>query len=437
MSDLENFFYPKSIAIIGASNTHGKVGNALMLNLKKFKGKVYPINLKEKEVLGIKSYKNILDVKDKIDLAVIAIPEQATYNALEECGKKGIKNVIVITAGFSEVGNVNGQNKLIEISKKYKIRIMGPNNFGVVNPSINLDTSFSKLTPEKGNIALISQSGALWVYISQLSLNKFGFSIFASIGNMIDVDFADIIRYLNSEKNTKVIVCYIETLKNGKKFMDICKKSKKPVIAIKSGTTSAGQKATLSHTGSLAGEIEIYKAAFKQSNVFLVETVEDAFDKAQFLSYQKINGNRVVVITNGGGLGVLCADYCNKNNLDVVKLPQKLIDHFNLNHNWSRNNPIDLVGDADDTRYREIFVKLEENKNFFDSVIVILSQQEMIDVFKVAKEITEFRKRSCKNVVCCLVGIGDNINKAKELLNKNGILSFFEPERCAKVLKNI
>jgi len=437
MSDLENFFYPKSIAIIGASNTHGKVGNALMLNLKKFKDRVYPINLKEKEVLGIKSYKSVLDVKDEIDLAVIAIPEQVVYNTLEECGKKGIKHVIIITAGFSEVGNIGGQNKLIQISNKYKIRIMGPNNFGVVNPSINLDTSFSKLTPEKGNIALISQSGALWVYISQLSLNKFGFSIFASIGNMIDVDFADIIEYLDSEKNTKVIVCYIETLKDGKKFMNICKKSKKPVIAIKSGTTSAGQKAALSHTGSLAGEIEIYKAAFKQSNVFLAETVEDAFDKAQFLTYQKISGNRVIVITNGGGLGVLCADYCNKNNLDVVKLPQKLINHLNLNHNWSRNNPIDLVGDADDTKYREIFLKLEENKSFFDSVIVILSQQEMIDVFKVAKEISEFKKRSSKNVVCCLVGIGDNIDKAKKLLIDNGILSFFEPERCAKVLNNI
>ena len=436
MSDLEKFFYPENVAIIGASNTHGKVGNALMLNLKKFKGKVFPINLKEKEVLGIKSYKSVLDIKDKVDLAVIAIPEQGVYSVLEECGKKEIKNVIIITAGFSEVGNVYGQKKLIDISKKYKIRIMGPNNFGVVNPSINLDTSFSKLTPEKGNIALISQSGALWVYISQLSLSKFGFSIFASIGNMVDVDFSDIIEYLDSEKNTKVIVCYIETLKNGRKFMNICKKSKKPVIAIKAGTTQAGQKAALSHTGSLAGEIEIYKAAFKQSNVVLAETVEDAFDKAQFLVHQKLKGNRVVVITNGGGLGVLCADYCSKNNLDVVKLPQKLIDHLNLNHNWSKNNPIDLVGDADYSKYREIFLKLEENKSFFDSVIVILSQQEMIDVYKVAEEITEFRKRSNKNVVCCLVGIGDKIDKAKELLNKNGILSFFEPERCAKVLKN-
>ena len=437
MSDLNNFFYPKSIAIIGASNTHGKVGNALMLNLKKFKGKVYPINLNEKEVLGSKAYKSVLDIKEKVDLGVIAIPEKGVYSVLEECGKKGIKNVIIITAGFSESGNTEGQNKLIEISNKYNIRIMGPNNFGVVNPNINLDTSFSKLTPNKGNIALISQSGALWVYISQLSLNNFGFSIFASIGNMVDVDFADLIEYLNGEENTKVIVCYIETLKDGKKFMNICKKSKKPIIAIKAGTTNAGQKAALSHTGSLAGEIEIYKAAFRQSNVFLAETVEDAFDKAQFLVHQKLKGNKTIVITNGGGLGVLCADYCNKNLLDVVKLPQDLIDNLNLNHNWSKNNPIDMVGDADHTKYREIFLKLEKNNKFFDNVIVILSQQEMIDVFKVAKEISEFKSRSNKCVVCCLVGIGENINKTKELLNKNGILSFFEPERCAKVLKNI
>ncbi len=437
MDELEKFFYPKNVAVIGASNNHGKVGNALMLNLKKFKGKVFPINLNEKEILGIKSYKSVLDIKDNIDLAVIAIPEKAVYNVLEECGKKAIKNVIIITAGFSEVGNKEGQDKLIEIANKYKIKLLGPNNFGVVNTYLNLDTSFSKLTPDKGNISLISQSGALWVYISQLSLNKFGFSIFASLGNMVDVDFADIIKYLNSEKNTKVIVCYIETLKNGRKFINICKKTNKPIIAIKAGTTNAGSKAALSHTGSLAGEIEVYKAAFKQSNVYLAETVEDAFDKAQFLVHQRSNGNRTVIITNGGGLGVLCADYCSKNNLYVVTLPEILIKHLDLNHNWSRNNPIDLVGDADNIKYREIFLKLEENKYFFDNVIVILSQQEMIDVFKVAEEIVEFKNISRKAVVCCLVGIGENINKAKEILNKNGILSFFEPERCAKVLKTI
>ena len=437
MDDLDNFFYPKSVAIIGASNKHGKVGNALMLNLRKYKGKVFPVNLNEKEILGIKTYKNILEIKERIDLAEIAIPEKAVYNVLEECGRTNVKNVIIITAGFKETGNLNGEKRLENISKKYKIRILGPNNFGTVNPYTNLDTSFSKLTPEKGNISLISQSGALWVYISQLSLNRFGFSIFASLGNMVDVDFADLIGYLNTEKNTKVIVCYIETLKNGRKFMEACKKSKKPIIAIKAGTTNAGSSAALSHTGSLAGEVEIYKSAFKQSDVFLAETVEDAFDKAEFLVYQKLNGKRTIIITNGGGLGVLCADYCAKNNLDIIKLPLSLIKHLDLNHNWSRNNPIDLVGDADHTKYREIFLKLEKEKEFFDNVIVILSQQEMINVFKVALEISEFKNKSKKSVIACLVGIGENINKAKELLKKNGILSFFEPERCAKVLKNV
>ncbi len=437
MSDLEKFFYPKSIAVIGASNNEGKVGNALMCNLKNFEGKVFPINLNENEILGFKAHKSVLNVKENIDLGVIAVPEKSVYKVLEECGKKRIKNVIIITAGFSEIGNLNGQEALKKISDKYKIRVLGPNNFGTVNPYIKLDTSFSKLMPEKGNIALISQSGALWVYISQLSLEKFGFSIFASLGNMVDVDFADIIEYLNEEKNTNIIVCYIETLKNGKKFMEVCRKSKKKIIAIKAGSTDAGQKAALSHTGSLAGEIDIYKTAFKQSNVFLAETVEDAFDKAQFFLSQELKGKKTIIITNGGGLGVLCADYCAKNYLEIVKLPESLIEHLNLNHNWSKNNPIDIVGDADYIKYKEIFLKLEENKNFFDNVIVILSQQEMINVLHVAKEIVEFRKRSKKSVICCLVGIGENIDMSKKLLNENGILSFFEPERCAKVLKNI
>ncbi|MBI2672336.1 CoA-binding protein [Candidatus Woesearchaeota archaeon] len=439
MGDLDNFFYPKSVAVIGASNNPSKVGHSLIRNLKKFKGKVYPVNLKEKSIQGLKAYKSVLDIKGNIDLAVFAIPEPAVYNSLEECGKKGIKNIILITSGFAEVGNVKGQNKLINIYKKYNMRVLGPNNFGTMNPYINLDTSFAKSPPEKGNIALISQSGALWVYISQLSLNNFGFSVFASLGNMIDVDFADIVEFLNKDKNTKAIVCYIETLKNGRKFMKICKNSKKPVIAIKAGTSEAGKKAALSHTGSLAGEIEIYKAAFRQSNVFLVDTVQEAFDKAQFLTYQKIAGKRTVIITNGGGLGVLETDYSSENKLEVVKLPSKLISSLNkkLSNNWSKNNPIDVVGDASHEKYKEIFEELSKEKSFYDNVIVILSQQGMIDVYKVAEEIVRFRKKSKKSVVCCLVGIGKNIEKTKQLLKKNGIITFFEPERCSKVLKNI
>lgn len=430
---MKNFFNPKRVAVIGASNKEGKIGYALMYNLRYFKD-VIPINLKESAILGRKCYSSVLKYKGKIDLAVIAIPAKAVKQVLIECGKKKIRNVIIISAGFSEIGNVKEEESLLNIARRYRIRVLGPNCFGTVNPYLELDTSFAKAMPEKGNIAFISQSGALWSGVVEWSLDKFGFSKFASLGNMMDVNFADLIRYFNRDKLTKVIVCYIEYLKYGKKFMDAVRKSRKPVIVVKAGISETGVKAALSHTGSIAGEYEVYKAAFKQCGAILVESLRDAFNKASYLVNQKL-GKHVVIVSNAGGPAVLAADYCSKYNLDVVDLPINFIRCLKLPKTWSKQNPIDLVGDANHERYREVFRKLGKKK-FFDSVLVILTQQRMIDVIKVAEEVIDFKKKSKKNVVCCFMG-GNEVDVARNILLREGIPCFFEPQDAVKVLGNL
>lgn len=429
-SDIKNFFEPESIAVIGASNNEKKVGYALMYNLRNFENTI-PINIHEEEILGKKCYKTVLDYKDEIDLAVIAIPAEFIKKVLIECGKKKIKNVIIISAGFSEIGNVKEEQELVKIAKKYKIRILGPNCFGTVNPYLELDTTFARKTPEKGNIAFVSQSGALWSGIAESDIK---FSKFSSLGNMSDVSFPDLIKYFNKDPETKVIVCYIELLKNGREFMQVVKASKKPIIVIKAGSSEKGIKAALSHTGSLAGEYEIYKVAFRQCGAILVDTITEAFDKARHLINQKL-GKKVVIVSNAGGPAVLATDYCNKYNLEVVDLPKEFIKKLNLPETWSKNNPMDIIGDADSSRYKEVFDKLDK-ENFFDSVIVILTQQRMVDTINVAKEVINFRENTNKNIICCFMG-SNEAETAKELLENKGILCFFEIERAVKTLGKI
>ena len=421
---MKDLLHPKTIAVIGASNNRKKVGYSLMTNLKNFKGDAIPINLKGTPILGKKCYKSVLDIPKKVDMALIAVPAPVVPAVVKECVDKKIKNIVILSAGFSEVGNKEAEKKLLEITKG-KARILGPNCFGIVVPSLNIDTTFALLTPKDGDIAFISQSGALWAAIAIYSgIHHFGFSYFISLGNMIDLDFSDFIEYLDKDKNTRSIILYIERLVDGRHFMNTVKKCKKPVIAIKAGRSEAGKRAALSHTGSLAGSYETYDAAFRQSGVILVETLEEAFDKAKFL--QRPQGNRMVIVTNAGGPGTLTADYCEKHGFDVVKLPKNL-KFEKLPRAWSHNNPIDIVGDADADRFKYVFDILVKNKGFFDAAIVVMTQQKMINVKGTAKEIISFKKKLKKPLVVCWMTDAD-----KTLLEKEGIPCFFEPEKAVK-----
>jgi len=382
---INKFLNPKTIAVIGASKNPQKVGYALMDNLKDFNGKVIPINPKLK-------YKSVLDYNEVIDLAIIAIPTSFVNNALAQCGKKKIKNVIVISAGFSEVGNKKAEQEILRTAKKYNIRILGPNCFGIANPFIKLDTTFSKTSVKSGNIAFISQSGALWSYISDLSESAdIGFSGFVSLGNMSDLNFSEFLEYFSKDKKTKSIILYIEKLKDGKRFMEAAKRCKKPIYAIKAGKSNEGAKAAISHTGSLATDYEIYKGAFKQSGIILCESLEEALEKASKkqikIKQSKLSRiNEAVVITNAGGAGALVADYLSEKQIQI-------------------KGPYDILGTAKSNDYLEAFKKYNKSNNF----IIIMTPQTMTDVVEIAKIIVEFKKENGnKQIICCFLGKRDN-----------------------------
>ena len=397
---IDRLLNPSSIAVIGASEHPGKVGNILMKKLLKFKGEVIPINIEHNTVYGKKSYVSILNYKNNIDLAIIAIPAKGVIKVLEECGKKKIKNVIIISAGFSEIGNINAEKEIIEIGKRYKINILGPNCFGIANPYKNLDATFSNLSAKRGDTAFVAQSGALWSYLADVSSskNKPGFSTYVSLGDMADLEFDDFIEYFNKDSKTKKMILYVETLKDGKRFIEACKKSRKKIIVVKSGRTKIGSEATLSHTGSLATDFEIYKGAFRQAGIELKNSLAEAFNiKMQEI---KPKGKKIAIITNAGGAGALMTDYLIERGYDAEK-------------------PVDLLGTALSEDYRKSFEKLK--KSDADSVIVILTPQSMSQPEQTANEIIKFSKY--KPIIAVFLG-ENSIKKAKQMLEKNRIRCF-------------
>jgi len=412
--ELTNFFRPKNIALIGASDHHDKVGGVLMKKLQAFKGEVIPVNPKHSEIFGFKCYGSVGEYKGKIDLAIIAIPSEFVPDSMKECGKRGIKEVIIVTAGFSEIGNFDGEKQILDIAEKYGIRFLGPNCFGVFNSSNKLDCTFSMATPGGGDIAFISQSGALWSFISDFSIEKFGFSGFASLGNMADLDFFDFVEYFSKDVKTKSIVLYVEKLKEGKKFIDACKKCKKPIFAVKSGTSKEGEKAAFSHTGSLATDYEIYRGAFKQAGVELCSGLEEAFEKACKMELvsavrSKINiGNKVLIITNAGGAGALVSDYVSEKGINLVNL-NKL------------SNPWDLLGTAKSEDYKKALEIADEKE--IDSILVIVTPQSMTDLENTAEVIVDFKNKSKKKVIGLFLG-GKSVESSLDILKKNGISCF-------------
>jgi len=388
---MKQFFNPKTIAVIGASTNPHKVGGILMNKLKYFGGKVIPINPKLE-------YRTVLDYKQTINLAIIAVPSKFVPKTLTECGKKKIKSVIIISSGFSEVGNTRGSKQIQTIAKKYKIRFLGPNCFGITNSNNNLDTTFAKVSPKKGSISFISQSGALWSYIADLNL---GFAKFISLGNPIGLGFSEVLNYLRKDRKTKSIILYIEKISNGKEFIKIAKKCKKPIYAIKAGKTNEGSNAAISHTGSLASDYEIYKGVFKQTNIILCNSIEEALSKAnKKLSTKnrlKINipANKTLkIITNAGGAGVLASDY-----LTDLGIKSKMID---------------ILGTATSLEYGK-----ELNKHKKENILIIITPQSMTDINNIARLLIVYKKVNNK-ITICLLG-NKSVKQATKILKDNKI----------------
>jgi acetyl coenzyme A synthetase (ADP forming)-like protein len=445
MDQLDYFFRPKSVAIIGASRDPKKIGHVIFRNFVEggFSGRIFPINPNAEDLFGHRCYPSVTDVEERIDLAVVTIPAALVPKALEECGKKKVPAVIIITGGFKEIGNVELEDQVASILKKHRIRVVGVNCIGIYDPYSNVDTFFLpryKLErPGKGKIAFISQSGALGsVVLDWMAMKGYKISKFISYGNATDVDEADLTKYLAEDKDTDVICAYFEGVKEGRKFYDIAKKvsSRKPVIVLKGGTTSEGTTAVASHTGSLAGSAEIFSAAFKQAGIIQAKDLEQIFDFARVLSTQPApKGNRVQIITDGGGYGVMTTDWLVKNGLSLAKMSAKTIMKLKKAYppHVIVKNPIDLTGDADTERYKTAIEAAMEDPNVDMVAVIILFQIPTLtpDIVDVVSAISD---RKQKPLIVLAAG-GRYTEVLKKSLEDFGVPCFSYPEGAAEALR--
>ncbi|MHA1382475.1 MAG: acetate--CoA ligase alpha subunit [Candidatus Helarchaeota archaeon] len=443
---MDKFFSPASVAVIGASTNPAKVGYAVLNNIIKggFNGKIFPINPKATEILGKKAYPSVEEVKEDIDLAVIIVPAKFVPSVMEQCGKKKITAVIVISAGFKEIGHEGAvlEKKLIEICKKYGIRMLGPNVLGLTSYSSNtlLNATFAPRAPIRGSIAFISQSGAMLTSILDWSLQEgIGFSKFVSLGNKADLTSVDFIEALSEDPETKVILLYLENIVEGERFLDIAEKTKKPIVILKSGTSSAGAKAASSHTGALAGADIAYEMAFRQSGVIRAMDMQSLFDYAIALSTQPIpEGKGVAIVTNAGGPGIICTDAVEKSGLRIAGFLNETINKLRegLPAAAAVLNPIDVLGDADSKRY-EFALRTCLQDDHVDMAIVLMSPQAMTEFEETAYKIIEIAPIfKNKPIVTAFMG-GKSVEKGAEILTKANIPCFDFPERGVKALKGL
>lgn len=437
---LNKLFNPKVVAVIGATAREGTVGFSLMNNLigSGFDGIVYPINPKRTNVLGVKAYAHVSEVPDKVDLAVIATPAKTVPAIVEECGKAGVEGIVLISAGFTEIGEEGKEltRQIKESLKKYGMRMIGPNCLGFIKPSINLNVSFANKMALPGKIAFISQSGALCTAILDWSVDQnVGFSHFVSIGSMLDVGFHDLIDYFGSDPHTTSIVIYMESLTDARSFLSAARAfaRNKPIIVLKAGKSSEGAQAAKSHTGSLAGNDFVFDAAFKRAGVIRVDTVDELFHIAQSLAMQnKPEGNRLAIITNAGGPGVIATDTLIEKGGKIAKLSKETIDELNkhLSPNWSKGNPVDVLGDAGPEQYEKAVELCAKDRNV-DGVLVILTPQEMTDPTGVAKKVASIGKKCKKTILASWMGAED-IAEGQKILEGNQIPVYQTPEDAVK-----
>lgn len=440
---MKNIFNPKSIALIGASNESNTVGFGLAGNLLRGREerKIFFVNPFQKSVLGEKCLKKVSEIKGKIDLAVIAVPMKIVKSVVRECCEKKAGAIIIVSSGFKESGNEKEEEEIKEMVKKAKVRLIGPNCLGIINPSVNLNASFAPLTPKKGGVAFLSQSGALLDSVLGMSENEdIGFSKIVSYGNEADLGLVDFLNYLKDDAETKVIAVYFEGLGNGRKFMEIAKEvvKTKPIIMIKSGRSDEGKEAAATHTGTLAGDYEIYKAAMKQSGVILADSLEEVFDSAKALAFCPRIENGIGIITNGGGVGVLAVDYCADLGVKIPELDKATLSSFKKRKEMEnvlvRRNPLDLMGDALSDRY-EIGMELLLKQKNINGLVAISTPQIMTEHEKNAKIIAEMKKKyPSKPVICCFLG-GPLVSSSVRILEDNDIPNYPDVKRAVKSIK--
>lgn len=426
---------PKSIAVIGASATPGKIGHTVIKNLQDsgYEGKIYPINPTSTEIMGLKCYAEVTDVPGEVEAAVITVPAKYCLNVTEDCGKKGVKGLIVIASGFSEVGDKALEEKMVEISHSYGMRLLGPNIVGTLSNSDNLNASFAPFLPLPGKACLISQSGALLIAMDASSFTRrVGFDKMISIGNMADVDFSELVDWLREDENTSCITMYIEGLQDGRKFIEAGQKTDKPIVVLKSGISEHGAAAAASHTGSLAGSSKIYAAAFQQAGVIQATDLDDLFDCTLALSLQPpMTGENLVVLTNGGGVGVLATDAAEKHGVPLHFAPQDVQDEFkkHMPEFGSAKNPVDMTGMAGNDWYYATS-KFAFAHPWVDGLVVLYCETAMTNPLEIAQSIhravTETGITN-KPVTVSFVG-GERCAEAMAWLSENGIPAYGAPD---------
>lgn len=447
--NLQTIFYPNSVAIVGTNKVKGTVPGDIFTNIldAELNGVIYPVSPGEKFIKGVKTYKYVVDIPDPVDLAVIVFPSSVCNKALEQCGQKGIKAVIIISAGFKEVGEkgLKKEMELLEIAEKYDMSFIGPNCLGVINtdPFSRLNASFARKFPAEGNIAFLSQSGALCTAVLDYALAKnIGFSKFVSFGNKADISEIDLLYYLMDDEQTKIILLYLEEISDGqgliKAAQDVIQKSQKPVLIMKSGRTSAGASAAASHTGSLAGSDQICDVAFRQAGIIRCENIEEMFNIAIAYAYQPIpKSDKVAIITNAGGPGVLTTDAAIKAGLQLAKFSEETTLALKKSLPAAANikNPVDVIGDARADRYIAA-INAAMTDGDVGSVIVILTPQSMTDIDTIAFEIAQASKHYDKPVYASFMGEAD-VASGIRILQQHHIPHYILPESVCNPLATI
>ena len=446
--NLKNIFLsPSSIAVIGASEKPG-VGKAIFSNiLSGYKGKIYPITPSSTSVAGIKAYKSVLDVDDDIDLAVVATPNRTVPAVMEEIGKKNIKSCIIVSAGFKEVDETGAklEQQVQDIGKKYGIRIIGPNCLGIMSLTDQnlMNLTFLKITPKHGEIALVSQSGAICAATVEDAIAQgIGFSKVISMGNKVDMDEADILELLEDDPYTKVIVMYLEDIHDGRRFMNASKRitleKRKPIVVLKSGRTPEGARAAMSHTGALMGSDEVYDAVFKQAGVIRVDTMQELFELATAFSKQPLpmNNMGVVIVSNAGGPAIISTDSCSKYNIQMADISnsKESISKVIPPHGSSRN-PVDIVGDADFNRFEKVLIEVLANSNV-GSVVTMCTPSATLDYNELAKTIIRTSKNTGKTMLAALMGLAEGVEN-KSILSEGGVPHFMYAEPAIRTLDSM
>ena len=438
------FFSPKSIAIIGASEKPG-VGKTIFYNIAKhFKGKIYPVTPSNPTVGGLTAYKNVIDIPDSVDLAVVAAPSKFTPAVMEEVGKKGIKGAIIVSAGFKEVDEAGAklEREVGEIAKKYGIRVIGPNCLGIMSFSKDniMNSTFLKVTPKYGNIALVSQSGAICAAtVEDAEAQDIGFSKVISMGNKVDMDESDVLELLAEDEDTRVIVMYLEDIRNGRRFMEIAKEitteKKKPIIVLKAGRTAEGAKAAASHTGALGGSDANYEAAFAQCGVIRVDTMGELFDLATAFSKQPLPDGDVVIVSNAGGPAIISTDACSRYGLKMADMSSikdeiaKVIPPYG-----SPRNPVDIVGDADYLRFEKVLLLVLAHPNV-GSVVTMCTPSATLNYDDLARVLVKMSQQfPNKTILASLMGLAEGIENRK-IMSEGGIPYYLYAEPAIKTLK--